>query len=128
MDQFYIMLHSGDLDSPANSLQWEFYPFSNGNLSPGHWIDFVVRIKFASDFTGSVHVWRRDEGQADFTLVLSVDNVPTLQYRSSHGGVGDHYWKHGFYRSEQDTITHVLWLDGLTRGNTFDGVVQAAFP
>jgi hypothetical protein len=128
LDQFYIMLHSGDLDSPANSLQWEFYPLSNSDLNPGHWVDFVVRIKFASDFTGSVHVWRRDEGQADFALVLSVENVPTLQYRSSHGGVGDHYWKHGFYRSEQDTITHVLWLDGLTRGNTFDGVVQTAFP
>jgi hypothetical protein len=128
LDQFYIMLHSGDLDSPTNSLQWKFYPFSNGNLNPGHWIDLVIRIKYASDFTGSVHVWRRDEGQADFTPVLSVENVPTLLYRSSHGGVGDHYWKHGFYRSEQDTITHVLWLDGLTRGNTFDGVVQAAFP
>jgi hypothetical protein len=128
LDQFYIMLHSGDLDSSANSLQWEFYPLSNGDLNPGHWIDFVVRIKFASDFTGSVHVWRRDEGQTDFTLVLSVDNVPTLQYKSSQGGVDNHYWKHGFYRSEQDTITHVLWLDGLTRGNTFDGVVQATFP
>ncbi len=74
LDQFYIMLHSGDLDSPTNSLQWEFYPFSNGNLNPGHWIDLVIRIKYASDFTGSVHVWRRDEGQADFTLVLGFRN------------------------------------------------------
>jgi hypothetical protein len=128
LDQFYIMLHSGDLDSPANSLQWEFYPLSNGDLNPGHWIDFVIRIKFASDFTGSVHVWRRDEGQTDFALVLSVDNVPTLQYKSSQGGANDHYWQHGFYRPKKNTITHVLWLDGLTRGNTFDGVVQAAFP
>jgi hypothetical protein len=128
LDQFYIMLHSGDLDSPANSLQWEFYPLSNGDLNPSHWTDFVIRIKFASDFTGSVHVWRRDEGQADFALVLSVDNVPTLQYKSSQGGVSDHYWQHGFYRPKKNTITHVLWLDGLTRGNTFDGVVQTAFP
>lgn len=128
LDQFYVMLHSGDLDSPANSLAWQFYPFSNGDLNPGQWIDIVVRIKFAADFTGSVYVWRRDEGQSDFTLVLSVDQAPTLQYQSSQGDVGEHYWKHGFYRVEMDTTTHVLWLDGLTRGNTFDGVVQAAFP
>ena len=128
LDQFYIMLHSGDLDSQEDSLQGEFYPLSPGALNPGHWIDFVIQIEFARDFTGSVHVWRRDEGQPDFTPALALDNVPTLQYRSSQGGVGDHYWKHGFYRSEQDTSTHVLWLDGLTRGGTFASVVQAAFP
>jgi len=128
MDQFYIMLHSGDLDSSANSLQWEFYPFSNGELNPGQWIDLVIRIKYASDFNGSVHVGRRDEGQSEFTLVLSVENVPTLQYSSSQGEVGAHYWKHGFYRSEHESITHVLWLDGLTRGNTFEGIIETAFP
>ena len=128
LDQFYIMLHSGNLDSHEDSLQWEFYPLSHSDLNPGQWIDFVIQIEFASDFTGAVHVWRRDEGQTDFTLALSVDNIPTLQYSSSQGEVGDHYWKHGFYRSEQVTITHVLWLDGLTRGNTFTAVVQAAFP
>jgi len=128
LDQYYIMLHSGDLDSPEDSLQWEFYPLANTGLNRGYWVDLVVKIKLAQDFTGSVDVWRRNEGQASFTHVLSVDDVPTLQYKSSQGGVGDHYWQHGFYRPEQDTITHVLWLDGLTRGDTFDDVVRAAFP
>jgi len=126
-----VMLHSGDLDDPENSLQWQNYPLSNGALNRGQWIDFVIKIKWAADFTGSVDVWRRDEGETDFTLVLSLNNVPTLQYRSSvnGGAVGDHYWKHGFYRPVQHgSVVNILWLDGMSRGDTFDAVVDAAFP
>jgi len=128
LDHFEMWLHSGDLDSPTNSLRWQKYPFSNSNLNRGKWVDIVVKIKFAKDFTGSVDVWRRDEGQGCFIQVLSVKDVPTLQYKSSLGGVGNHCWKHGLYRPSQTTITNILWLDGLTRGDTFDHVVQAAFP
>jgi hypothetical protein len=41
--------------------------------------------------------------------------------------VGPHYWKHGLYRSKQAAITNVLWLDGLTRGDSFEAVVRGAF-
>lgn len=127
-DRFLVTLHSGDLDSSTQSLKWKTYSLSNGSLNQGHWVDFVVEITFAKNFTGSVVVWRRDEGQTDFTKVLSALKVPTLQYKSSLGGVGDHYWKHGLYRSEQTTITNILWLDGLTRANTFEDAIRSAFP
>ncbi len=126
-EQFELSLHSGDLDSRAKSLRWQSYPFSEGSLNRGQWVDLVLRIHFASDFTGAVQVWRRNEGEHDFREVLSLEDVPTLQYRSSKGAVGAHYWKHGLYRSKQTTLTNVLWLDGLTRGDTFKDVVRAAF-
>jgi hypothetical protein len=126
-NRFSIDLNSGDLDSATKSLRWKSYPLASSGLNLGHWVDLVLQIKFAKDFTGSVTVWRRDEGQPDFVQALLLMNVPTLQYKSSLGGVGSHYWKHGFYRSKQTTIINVLWLDGLTRGDTYDGVLQAAF-
>ncbi len=127
LDRFSIAIHSGDLDSRTNSLQWKSYEFSDSALTPGKWVDLVIRIKFAKDFTGAVTVWRRNEGQSDFAEVVSIANIPTLQYRSGMGDVGGHYWKHGLYRSKQTTITNVLWLDGLTRGDSFDDVAHAAF-
>jgi hypothetical protein len=126
-----VVLRTGDLDDPVNSLQWENYELSESSLNKGHWIDFVIKIKFASDFTGAVDVWRRDEGETEFTHVLSVSDVPTLQYASSvnGGAVGDHYWQHGFYRPVQSgSVINILWLDGMSRGDTFDAVVNAAFP
>ena len=126
-DHFYFLFHSGNLEDPLGRLFQE-YTLLDSSLNLGNWIDFILKIKFAKDFTGSVNVWRRNEGQANFTEVLSLSNVPTLQYKESEGPVVDHYWKHGFYRSKQTTITNILWLDGLTRGNTFDVVVSAAFP
>ena len=97
------------------------------DLNPGKWVDLVIKIKFAKDFTGAVAVWRRDEGQANFKQVVSLENVPTLQYRSSQGPVCMHYWKHGLYRSKQISITNVLWLAGLTRGDSLADVVRASF-
>ena len=130
-DGISVVLHAGNLDDPENSLQWATYELSESGLNRGNWIDFVVKIKFASDFTGSVSVWRRDEGETDFTLVLTINNVPTLQYRESvnGGAVGPHYWQHGFYRPVQSgSVINILWLDGMSRGDTFDAVVNAAFP
>jgi hypothetical protein len=126
-EQFELSLHSGDLDSKTDSLRWQSYSFSDGSLNRGNWVDLVLRITFAADFTGAVQVWRRDEGEHSFREVLSLEDVPTLHYRSSQGTVGEHYWKHGLYRSKQTTLTNVLWLDGLTRGDSFEAVVCAAF-
>ena len=126
-DKFGVELTSGDLDSPSGSYE-AYQQFSDSRLNIGHWIDFIVKIKFAKDFTGSVDIWRRDEGKYPFTQVLSINNIPTLQYRSSQGGVGDHYWKYGYYRSKQTTVTSILLLGGMTRGTTFDNVVATAFP
>lgn len=123
-----IFIHAGNLDSPSGSVQNTFYPLSDSTLNIGKWVDLVLKIKFAKDFTGAVTVWRRNEGQANFLQVLDKTNIPTLQYKVSQGGVGNHYWKHGLYRSKQTgTITNILWLDGMTRGNTYNDVVCTAF-
>lgn len=126
-EQFALDLHGGDLDDRQRALWHKSFPFTDSRLVPGKWVDLVLKIRFAKDHTGTVDVWRRDEGQTAFTKVLEVRDVPTLQYSTRLGGVKPHYWKHGLYRSKQTTITNVLWLDGLTRGDSFEAVVKAAF-
>jgi Polysaccharide lyase len=127
LKRFSIDCCSGNLDSASQSLRWKSFVLSDSSLNVGHWVDLVLKITFAVDFTGSIVVWRRNEGQTAFSQVLSVNNIPTLQYKSSVGPVAAHYWKHGLYRSKQTTVTNVLWLDGLSRADSFDEVVAAAF-
>jgi hypothetical protein len=128
-DHLSLDFYSGDIDTPSNMLQWADYPLSDNSLPLGYWADLVMRVKFATNFTGAVTVWRRNEGQTNFLQELNVTNIPTLQYKSSLGGVGGHYWKHGLYRAKQPAngVTNVLWLDGMTRGSSYDSVVKAAF-
>ena len=121
-----IAINGGDLDNPSKSVS-RSYPLTESTLNIGHWVDLVIKIKFAQDFNGAVEVWRRNEGEMDFKQVLTVDNIPTLQYKSSLGGVGNHYWKHGLYCSKQTAITNFLWLDGMVRGNTYHDVLNSAF-
>jgi hypothetical protein len=124
LDHFAVMLHSGNLDD-INHLDRMKYPLSKWQLNIGHWVDFVVKIKFAKDFTGGVDVWRRDEGETSFVSVLSLADIPTLQYILPDG-VQNHYWQHGLYHYPR-TFPNALWLDCLTRGTGFDAVVTKAF-
>ena len=125
-NRFSLDMEVGDV---TRSSPYGFYEFSDGSLNLGHWTDFVIRIKYAKDATGSVDIWRRNEGATAFTNVLSVANTPTLQYSPNiNGGViGNHYWKTGYYR-DANSVTDVLYLDGITRGTSFDSVVAEAFP
>jgi hypothetical protein len=110
-DQIRLNMLVGDIAKPTT-----IGTSSLGALNSGHWIDFVMTTKFASDDTGFVNILRRDEGQASFQEVLNLANTPTLQFDSTvnGGAVGDHYWKTGLYRNRQD-FTSVLYLDGMTR-------------
>lgn len=132
LDHFYLFTLVGDLDYrnvDESKCISKRYTLSDSSLNLGQWTDFVIRIQFAKTFTGSVDIWRRNEGQTNFYNVLSLSKVPTLQFKSSlnNGAVGNHYWKTGYYRSPE-TYTNVLWIDGPVRGDTFDAVVAAAFP
>jgi hypothetical protein len=120
-DHFSVFLHAGDLN--GTHIDYTEYTFSNGVLNPGKWVDFIIKLKFSKDYDGSVDVWRRDEGETDFTSVLSLANVPTLQYKVS---LGDHYWQMGYYRNNR-YWTNVLWLDCFTRGDDYDAVVAKAW-
>jgi hypothetical protein len=127
LDTFQVFTRPGNLDLGAEIVK---YNLSENGLNKGNWVDFVIKIVFAKDTTGSFQVWRRDEGESDFTSVLSVANVSTLQYKNSvnGGAVGEHYWCHGLYEPEQTTITNILWLDGITRDSSYASVVAKAFP
>ena len=111
-DQIRFNMLVGDIANPTTT----GISSSLGALNAGHWIDFVLTTKFASDNTGFINILRRDEGQTSFQEVLNLTNTPTLQFDSSvnGGAVGDHYWKTGLYRNRQD-FTSVLYLDGMTR-------------
>ncbi len=94
-----------------------------GPVTPGQWVDFILKVTFAKDATGEITVWRRNEGETTFTQMTTLTNIPTLQYRGTDP-VGGHYWKMGYYRSKQ-SFTNVLWNDGVTRADTFEEAVAA---
>lgn len=111
-DRITFQMRAGDITKSGGN----DYELFNGDLNKGHWIDFILTVKYAADNTGFVNIQRRDEGQTNFTEVLNIVNTPTLQYSSNvnNGVVGDHYMKHGLYRSHQN-FSSVLYLDGFTR-------------
>jgi hypothetical protein len=127
-DSFSLDLNAGDIDTPAAMYRHFYISMSGSSLNKGHWVYFVIKINYAKNFTGSIDIWRRDEDKTQFTQVLSIINIPTLQYKSSQGGVGDHYWKYGYYRSKQTTVTNILLLGAVARGTNFDDLVATAFP
>jgi hypothetical protein len=103
-----VTMHSGDY---ATSRFVQTYELSNSALALGKWTDFIFKIKWAKDYTGSVDIWRRDEGETGFINVLSVKNIPTLAFNSSvENKAPDHYWRVGPYRNN-DTTTAILWND-----------------
>jgi polysaccharide lyase-like protein len=112
-DRIHLLTRFGDITLASGPTTCEL---SNGALNIGHWIDFILTVKYAKDSTGSLTLQRRDEGDTAYTQVLSLPNTPTLQYSPAvnGGAVGDHYIKHGLYRNGQP-FTSVLYLDGFTR-------------
>jgi len=100
-------------------------PYTDGSLNLGRWNQFLVDVVWAADNTGSITIYRRNEGKMQWIKVLEKQNTPTLQYGFGQQ-VGDHYWKTGFYRSES-SHTNLLWLGPIVRGNNRNEVAVAAF-
>jgi len=133
-----VNLNTGDLDDENNPFRYKSFDLSDNALNRGEWIDFIIKIKFASTHSGSVKVWRRNQGSHSFAMVLDTkdtypNGVPTLQYRSSYqgGAVLDHYWKHGIYHPRQNMETgktSILWLDGMSRTSSFNAAKHTSFP
>jgi hypothetical protein len=93
------------------------FPFSDGGLiALGKWTDLVVELDWG---TGSVNVWRRDEGQSAFTPVANgTVSLPSEQM----------YLKQGLYRGgDVNGRVDVLWIGPTARGSTFAAVEQAAY-
>jgi len=123
-ERFYVMLNGGDLTQGARFTRLEF---TDGTLNRGRWIDFVFRIRFAADDSGSIVVLRRNEGESRFRAVAAREGVATLQFNQGRGiWVGDHYWKAGMYRSSSP-FTTVHWMGAVVRATTFEKAEFAAF-
>jgi hypothetical protein len=41
----------------------------------------MMDVIWSYDNNGRLAIYRRDEGEKDFTKVLELNNIPTLQYR-----------------------------------------------
>ncbi len=145
---FHLDMDAGDLDQLVRDPKTgqlkhvkkpsEPIAFSNGSLRPGHWVQFVLDVVWATDERGALSIYRRDEGQTGFTRVLDIRGRPTLQTdsnistdpaqcsRCAPDNV-THYWRVGFYRSTSNDQTNVLWLGPVVRGTSFDEVAAAAF-
>ena len=147
-NSFHLAMDTGNLDKLTQDPKTgkaryarkasEPIAFSDGKLRPGHWVQFMLDVVWATDNLGALSVYRRDEGEATFTKVLDVENTATLQVdshiamdlahcsRCSADNV-THYWRVGFYRSTSDNQTNVLWLGPIVRGTSFKEVATVAF-
>lgn len=128
-DKFRVTTSTGNVYKPIRKV----YTLSDSALTPGKWVDFVVKIKYAIDRSGEISVWRRNRGQSNFHQVLSVKKVITLLYLATDTGkfAFDNVWHTGYYRDRQKTdgtgITNILWLDGFTIGTTSAAVQSNAY-
>ena len=123
-DRFKIRTNGGDLVNGTRFVRQDFF---DGSLNRGYWTDLVIRIKFATDNTGSVTVWRRNETETRFRQVVDMGNIPTLQYNSGRNiQPGRHYWKQGMYRAAVP-VRNTFWMGPTVRASSFASAERAAF-
>lgn len=116
----------------------ERFDLKNGNLRKGHWVQFVLDVNWSESTDGFVKLYRRDDDEKDFKLVLALNNLPTLQTSAyiptdlehcpscAFDNIA-HYWRVGFYRSTSENQTNTLWLGPVIRGDDINEVANAAF-
>ncbi|KAA5543358.1 heparin lyase I family protein [Adhaeribacter rhizoryzae] len=143
-NQVQVDFNSGNIEKWWPAEYGESFTILN-DLSKGKWHDFIVRVKFRPDATGIFEVWHRLEGQAEFTKVLSLLNIPTLQWTPNinqieagydvpfvkdgvNGFTTGCYIQHGLYRGNGDASTgtgqntNTLYQDNWSRGATYNAV------
>jgi hypothetical protein len=137
--QFNAGLLGGDLiDTNGNRRGVNSYTLTKADLQAGHWVQFVVDVVWAYGNTGSLTVYRKDEGDVSFVSVLTQTGVPTLQFDSQLPNSQNtstaqnatkyvHYWKTGYYRSVSPGVTSRLSLGPVIRGTSLPEVQAAAF-
>jgi hypothetical protein len=122
--RFAVTTNGGDI---ADGNHLVVHPFFDGSLNLGYWTDLMIRIKFATDATGSITIWRRNETETRFREVLHIDHIPTLQYNSARTNVNTrHYWKQGLYRSKMP-VRNTFWIGPMARATSFAAAERAAF-
>lgn len=112
-NKFSLFVLGGDLNAKVGGRRF----LTKSDLHIGRWVDFILEIKWATDTTGAIAVYRRDEGESDWEKVADIKAVATLQHKGTPIP-NSHYWKAGFYRSESKH-QNSLWLGPILRGSTF---------
>jgi hypothetical protein len=84
-----------------------------GPVQRGRWYDFVARLRWAPDSTGSVEL------MIDGSWVIPKTSTPTLFVENAARGV---YLKQGAYRAVPWSGTTVAYVDGTRRGQTLADV------
>lgn len=117
-DKFALFVLGGDMDKKVGGRRFLTRP----DLNVGKWINFVVAVKWASDASGAIAVFRRDEGETDWEQVADIKALATLQFAGAQPPK-PHYWKAGFYRSES-AHTNTLWLRPILRTTSFEDATR----
>jgi hypothetical protein len=99
------------------TLGGKHFPFpGDGPIALGKWTDFVLELNWA---TGDLHVWRRDEGETNFTSVaVGTASIPAEKM----------YLKQGLYRGANvGGRTDLFRMGPTAQGSTFAAVEEGAF-
>jgi len=138
-NQVVLDFYTGNIANFPAKVEYNEKPVILTKINKGKWNDFIVRIKFRPDYTGIVEVWHRLEGETLFKKVLSLKDIPTLQWTANAGDIEDKiyevpftkdgkagyttgcYVKHGLYRGD-DNKTNTIYQDNWCRGTSFASV------
>jgi Ca2+-binding RTX toxin-like protein len=108
-EKMAIVVRYGD---PVDSEYLELF-VDTKDIDRGHYYDMDIEVRFESDNTGFLNVWRDGEQIVSYSGPLGYDN-----------GV---YWKYGIYRSETDTEIAVNYAE-ISVGKGGNGVAILGTP
>ena len=91
-------------------------------MIPGEWNDFVIHVKWTTKKEGLITIWHKTESQVQFTRVLQLNKIPTLQYLTTANNYKAPYFILAHYRTSANTHTSVIYHDGFRIGKTKEAV------
>jgi hypothetical protein len=108
------------------------------SLSKGHWHDIILHVHWTTRYNGVIELWHRVEGRGPFKKVISLHNIPTMQWREGEllrngidprtGKPHDGSDKIGLYRGRRaGQPPSVLWQDNFRVASSF-AAIRAGFP
>jgi len=92
------------------------------NLSLGLWNDFVFHVKWTTENEGVIEFWHKVEGQDNFTKILDLKEIPTLQFKAVKSQYKSPYFLLAHYRDASFTHTTTLFHDGFRQGTTKESI------
>lgn len=82
------------------------------------WNDFIIHVKWTANSTGLIEIFFKNEIKEQYTKVVSLKGIPTLQYQENINTPLRPYFKLAHYRSDKNTHTSTLYHDGFRQGRT----------